>query len=1266
MLGLALILFLGMSGVNLAYGFPIPVMAGVVTHLLPLPLWVLGLVGLLAWRWFYYYLKNQWSFPWKIIILVFISLNITWVIIHPSHSYSPARITPELLSQQLHSDNPPLVIDSRRPIDFAHWHLKGAKNRRGYKEIFLFLDQHTRTSSQPVVILCYGGFYSFLLIHYYLNSHIPQKNRQLNDKILILSGGYSSLRTIAHHDGFAVEEFVPRFLAQFWGKENLLVGQQVSDNPLLRRSWKGFLYMSGLLHLLTGGVWMTFMVLLGLQSLAFIMVQYWTRPREWKGSLKKLWMPHLSVLSAGTFIASRIFSSDPVFYGKSHYIMEATSIESANLQGILLLLGSLLAVWLWLLRFGSPIPASRHPLMTNPSLRSSLYSNADWFKLALLIILLFQIITERFLISYPGYLYWISSLFVAVWIDVMVSWILKQYLTHQKSPERMLLQWMGVRFYSGLVSVELETVVPDYPGRFLLKTGGGPFHLGKLTGMPYSPSSGSERISPIIAQEDSQFYWEETRAILKMMPQPLLLQWNVSQKLIHVELLKIEALPPIHQDIDSLLFSSSSLWDRSIYQAQLPLAYPLSVDIQQKRCSPQGSQTRARQWYGGFGTSAPLKWNGPICLIGAQVYMPCENKEIRISMVPRSFGEKWLQQISQRLMQLELPLMLLWWESEVYPETQARIRKLDQIYRELSLSLPNSWTERRLRRHIARRIPSLWGNSAFWQDKVSVLHRNLYEKFVIESVIYQIELSTLLASNNEVTPRHYEFSDSLKDTDSLHGDSFPKSLQKRRIDWQQLESLRQQTQKSYLKELQCYQRFFAKLEKRWEIQGHGIFLLAEEWIVLLNRKNPLSFLQQLRPLMEDRKRRWQLRQKYSLPVQLTPSIIEYIQIINNSIQDPLTLEPSQAFQGIRVSGEELSVRGRIQVHSSLDGCFLGGPNTILIMPNLSPEDLYDLPPVTAIILEQGNVLSHTSIIAREQKRLMVVGMSDACTRFQTGQILTMVFSEKTEMILEPSSRPWISLDDPLIDDSMGVKAFQLATLKQQGFPVLPGVVLLHEGLQELFGDDFPDECPTAFYPNASWIDEFQTQLKALASVSTTLLLRSSANFEDLNSRSHAGIFKSIVSSDNTRELFKNLGEIKTHATHWMKDHSDSDGSFDSWRFNILIQPWIPTSVGGVIFTQSPLPNHSSDWIMNFSDQGPQPVVQGAKSVMEVVWNKQTSSSLIRSNHPSLSDHELQELFEMTLRIEVFLGGIPQDIEWLLHENQIWILQSRPIVSRFLT
>lgn len=145
---------------------------------------------------------------------------------------------------------------------------------------------------------------------------------------------------------------------------------------------------------------------------------------------------------------------------------------------------------------------------------------------------------------------------------------------------------------------------------------------------------------------------------------------------------------------------------------------------------------------------------------------------------------------------------------------------------------------------------------------------------------------------------------------------------------------------------------------------------------------------------------------------------------------------------------------------------------------------------------------------------------------------------------------------------------------------------------------------------------------------------------------------------------------------------------DNLALAVVIQPMVESEVSGVMFTANPLTGLRREVVINAIFGLGEALVSGRSEPDEYVvyWmaNPSIHSKRIgakaltltgsqegglreeiaeRSNHPALTDIQVLTLAEMGKRIES-LYGFPQDIEWAIQNDQVFILQSRPITSLY--
>lgn len=204
-------------------------------------------------------------------------------------------------------------------------------------------------------------------------------------------------------------------------------------------------------------------------------------------------------------------------------------------------------------------------------------------------------------------------------------------------------------------------------------------------------------------------------------------------------------------------------------------------------------------------------------------------------------------------------------------------------------------------------------------------------------------------------------------------------------------------------------------------------------------------------------------------------------------------------------------------------------------------------------------------------------------------------------------------------------------------------------------------------------------------------VRSSATAEDLPEASFAGQQSTYLNIHGIDELFLSIKEC------WISLFSDRSilyrikNSFNhrDIKLAVVIQEMVESEKSGVMFTADPLTSNLNSISIDASYGLGETLVSGLvnpdhfsvdKSSMVITERTIGDKTLqIKSNNKigtveedipedlrsasALTDNQIVELSKIGLEIEKYYG-IPQDIEWAIVNDQIYILQVRPITSLF--
>lgn len=181
-------------------------------------------------------------------------------------------------------------------------------------------------------------------------------------------------------------------------------------------------------------------------------------------------------------------------------------------------------------------------------------------------------------------------------------------------------------------------------------------------------------------------------------------------------------------------------------------------------------------------------------------------------------------------------------------------------------------------------------------------------------------------------------------------------------------------------------------------------------------------------------------------------------------------------------------------------------------------------------------------------------------------------------------------------------------------------------------------------------------------------VRSSATAEDLPHQSFAGQYDTFLNVASVNDCIKAVK--KCWASLW------TDRAFDYRRQNaidhidvemaVIVQQMIDADVSGIIFTADPLTGDRDKIVIEAARGLGENIVQG--KITPDRWTLKKPDLTITERTPATPDVPpcidnaiTQRLAELALKIESHFSA-PQDIEWAIKDDQIWLLQARPITT----
>lgn len=231
--------------------------------------------------------------------------------------------------------------------------------------------------------------------------------------------------------------------------------------------------------------------------------------------------------------------------------------------------------------------------------------------------------------------------------------------------------------------------------------------------------------------------------------------------------------------------------------------------------------------------------------------------------------------------------------------------------------------------------------------------------------------------------------------------------------------------------------------------------------------------------------------------------------------------------------------------------------------------------------------------------------------------------------------------DQSLQNKVGGKAFNLAKLKQFGLNVPNGFVVID-------------------YENTS--QNNQTILNMFEKLGLeTVAVRSSAICEDGAVTSFAGQFETIlfVKKENLIESVEKcfLSNQNESAMFYAQENNIAK---ENTKVSVVIQKMIDSEISGVMFTQNPITEENEVLIECIEGVG-EKLVQGEITPSQIRLEKPSGNIISYFGNKLINEDRISELFENSKKIENCFG-CPQDIEFAIEKNVLYILQTRPITT----
>ena len=251
----------------------------------------------------------------------------------------------------------------------------------------------------------------------------------------------------------------------------------------------------------------------------------------------------------------------------------------------------------------------------------------------------------------------------------------------------------------------------------------------------------------------------------------------------------------------------------------------------------------------------------------------------------------------------------------------------------------------------------------------------------------------------------------------------------------------------------------------------------------------------------------------------------------------------------------------------------------------------------------------------------------------------------------------------------GGKGANLGELIRAGFPVPDGFVITTDAYAAAASaasiDPTDPIAARARLMEMAVPPEVATAVRdAYRALGGRVAVRSSATAEDLPEASFAGQQDTILDVDGEAALLNAVRRC------WASLWNDRAVSYRTTQavdertlgLAVVVQRMVPAQVAGVLFTADPITGRrrraAIDAVRGLGEQ----LVSGAVNPDHYLVDVKSGAVLERRGD-IVDDTRLRELAAIGARIEAHYGK-PQDIEWAIDGEQVWIVQSRDITTLY--
>ena len=184
-------------------------------------------------------------------------------------------------------------------------------------------------------------------------------------------------------------------------------------------------------------------------------------------------------------------------------------------------------------------------------------------------------------------------------------------------------------------------------------------------------------------------------------------------------------------------------------------------------------------------------------------------------------------------------------------------------------------------------------------------------------------------------------------------------------------------------------------------------------------------------------------------------------------------------------------------------------------------------------------------------------------------------------------------------------------------------------------------------------------------------VRSSATNEDGVSASFAGLYETILNVEGEYDLVKAIDKVRnSRHNEAVEAYLEALDLPAAPRMGVIVQRMLSPDYSGVMFTCDPL-SGERDVITIEAVRGLADVLVGGRVTPSLFVVNESGKVLLQDDtqnldsllrYPDDLNSPLARIAALGRKIEIIFGQAPQDIEWAVENDLIYILQARPVTG----